>query len=88
MSQENVDQFMRGLEASNRRDIEALLDTLDPEVEWSPAFPVLLGGESKVYRGHDGVREMFRAFYATDLVGGRTRRIDGRQHELGGRLRV
>src|SRR5436190_24251153 len=63
MSQENVDQFKRGLEASNRRDIEALLDTLDPEVEWSPAFPVMLGGEAKVYRGHDGVREMFPAFY-------------------------
>jgi ketosteroid isomerase-like protein len=23
----------------------------------------LLGGEANVYRGHDGVREMFRAFY-------------------------
>ena len=63
MSQENVDSFKRGLEASNRRDIEALLDTLDPAVEWSPAFPVLLGEEAKVYRGHDGVREMFRGFY-------------------------
>jgi ketosteroid isomerase-like protein len=63
MSQENVEQFKRGAEASNRRDIEALLNTLDPGVEWSPAFPVLLGGEAKVYLGHDGVREMFRAFY-------------------------
>jgi ketosteroid isomerase-like protein len=63
MSQENVDSFKRGLEASNRRDIEALVETLDPEVEWSPAFPVLLGEEAKVYRGHDGVREMFRGFY-------------------------
>src|SRR5436190_190998 len=63
MSQENVDQFKRGLEASNRRDIEALVKTLDPEVEWSPAFPVLLGEEAEVYRGHDGIREMFRGFY-------------------------
>jgi ketosteroid isomerase-like protein len=63
MSQENVDAFKRGTEAANRRDIEALLDTLDPEVQWSPAFPVLLGEEAKVYSGHDGVREMFRAFY-------------------------
>src|SRR3954454_4434825 len=63
MSQENVDQFKRGLEASNRRDIEALLHTLDPEVEWTPAVPVSLGEEAKAYRGHDGVREMFRAFY-------------------------
>jgi ketosteroid isomerase-like protein len=63
MSQENVEAFKRGLEASNRRDIEALVDTLDPGVSWSPAVPVLLGAEAKVYRGHDGVREMFRGFY-------------------------
>src|SRR6266513_2991360 len=63
MSQENVEQFKRGAEASNRRDIDALIDTLDAGVSWSPAFPVLLGGETKVYRGHDGVREMFRGFY-------------------------
>ena len=63
MSQENVENFKRGAEASNRRDIETQLELLDPEVEWSPAFPVLLGGETQVYRGHDGVREMFRAFY-------------------------
>jgi ketosteroid isomerase-like protein len=63
MSQENVDQFKRGAEASNRRDIEALVETLDPEVEWT-AFPgVWLGEESEVYRGHDGIREMFRGFY-------------------------
>ncbi len=63
MSQENVEKTKRGAEASNRRDIEALLVDLDPEIEWSPAFPVLLGEEAKVYRGHDGVREMFRGFY-------------------------
>ena len=63
MSQENVENFKRGAEASNRRDIEAQLELLDPEVEWSPAFPVLLGGEEKVYRGHEGVREMFQGFY-------------------------
>ena len=63
MSQENVENFKRGAEASNRRDIETQLELLDPAVEWSPAFPVLLGGEAKVYRGHDGVREMFRDFY-------------------------
>ena len=63
MSAENVESFKRGAEASNRGDIEAQLEDLDPDVEWSPAFPVLLGGEARVYRGHDGVREMFRAFY-------------------------
>jgi ketosteroid isomerase-like protein len=62
MSQENVEVAYRGLDAYNRRDIEALLETLDPEVEWSPAFPVLLGGDAMAYRGHEGIREMFRDF--------------------------
>ena len=58
MSQENVEAFKRGLEAGNRGDIEALLEQLDPEVEWHSALHALLGGEQTVFRGHDGVREM------------------------------
>ena len=37
MSRENVDSFKRGLDAYNRRDLDALLETLDPDVEWHPA---------------------------------------------------
>jgi ketosteroid isomerase-like protein len=57
MSQENVESFKRGLEAYNRRDLDALMETLDPDVEWHPALAVLLGGERTVFRGHQGVRE-------------------------------
>jgi ketosteroid isomerase-like protein len=57
MSKENVDAFMRGLDAYNRRDIDALMEELDPDVEWHPALAVLLGGEQTVFRGHQGVRE-------------------------------
>ena len=60
MSQENVEAFRRGLEAGNRGDVEALLEELDPEVEWHSALHALLGGEQTVFRGHDGVREMLR----------------------------
>ena len=60
MSQENVEVVKRGLEAYNRRDVEALLEELDPEVEWHPALEVLMGGEATVYRGHEGVRELLR----------------------------
>jgi ketosteroid isomerase-like protein len=60
MSKEDVEAFKRGLDTFNRRDIEALLEELDPEVEWHPALPVLVGGEATVYRGHGGVREMLR----------------------------
>jgi hypothetical protein len=35
MSQENVEAFRRGARAYDRRDIDALLDELDPDVEWA-----------------------------------------------------
>jgi ketosteroid isomerase-like protein len=60
MSQENVDAVGRVLEAGNRGDVEALLQELHPEVEWHAVLPVLLVGKATVYRGHDGVRDLFR----------------------------
>jgi uncharacterized protein len=60
MSQENVEAFKRGVEAGNRRDVDALLEELDPAVEWHPVIPTMLGGEATVYRGHEGVRQLFR----------------------------
>jgi ketosteroid isomerase-like protein len=63
MSQENVDAFKRGLDAYNRRDIDALLEELDSEVEWHPALAVLLGGEQTVFRGHRELRESIQEEY-------------------------
>jgi ketosteroid isomerase-like protein len=63
MSQENVEAFERGLEAGNRGDVDTLLETLDSEVAWHSALHALLGGETTVYRGHDGIREMLRDLY-------------------------
>ena len=60
MSQENVEAFRRGIDASNRGDVEALLKELDPEIEWRSAMHALIGGEETVFRGHDGVRRLFR----------------------------
>ena len=60
MSRERIEQAKRSVDAYNRRDVEALLEELDPEVEWHPALLVLLGGEATVYRGHEGVRELMR----------------------------
>jgi ketosteroid isomerase-like protein len=54
MSEQNVDTVRRLFPAFNRRDIAALLDTLDPDVEWVPIMAVL---EGRVYRGHEGVKE-------------------------------
>lgn len=63
MSQEHIDAFQRALYQLERRDVEAILDELDPEVEWHPAFTALLGGEESVYRGHEGAREVIRQFW-------------------------
>jgi ketosteroid isomerase-like protein len=60
MSQENIEAFKRGIDASNRGDVEALLEELDPDIEWHSAMHALIGGEETVFRGHDGVRTLFR----------------------------
>ncbi len=61
MSQENVEAVKRGLDAYNRRDVEALLEKLEPKVEWHSALLASLGGEATVYR--QGVREMLGDVY-------------------------
>ncbi len=58
-----MEVFKRGAEAYNRRDIDALLETLDPEVEWHSALLIPFGGEATVSRGHDGVREVLGELY-------------------------
>ena len=56
MSEENVEAYKRAVEAANRRDLEALLKEFDPEVEW---YPAVVGLGSEVYRGAEGIRELF-----------------------------
>ena len=60
MSQENVELTRRATDAYTRRDVEAMLETLDPDVEWHSALSILLSGKATVYRGHGGVRQWFR----------------------------
>jgi ketosteroid isomerase-like protein len=60
MSEKNVEAFKRGADAYNRRDVEALLAELHPQIEWRPLLPVLLGGEAAVYTGHEGARQGIR----------------------------
>jgi ketosteroid isomerase-like protein len=62
MSEENVASFKRATEATNRRDVEGVLEAVHPEVEWHAALEMLLGREAAVYRGHEGVRELFGGF--------------------------
>jgi ketosteroid isomerase-like protein len=63
MSQENVETFKRTSEVGPRFDVEALIAEMDPNVEWHAGLLASLAGEqAAVFRGHDGVREMFRDF--------------------------
>jgi ketosteroid isomerase-like protein len=60
MSQENVEAFNRAVDAFDRQDFEAMLEELDDAVEWYDAVPMMLGGKATVYRGHEGVRHLWR----------------------------
>ena len=55
MSDENVERYRRCTEALNRRDLGALLATMDADVE---AFPTVVTLEGDV-RGHDGIRRWY-----------------------------
>ena len=64
MSEENVEAFERGVVAFDNGDVEALIEVADPEVEFYDVFGRMLGGEERMYRGHQGIRDLF-----DDLLG-------------------
>ena len=55
MSQENVDQFMKSIEAFKRLDIPAAMRYLDPEIRFDHRLAELYGS----YAGLEGVEEFF-----------------------------
>jgi uncharacterized protein len=57
MSEENVEIVRRAVLGWNERGVDALIEALDPNVEFHPPKESMNPG---VYRGHDGVREYFR----------------------------
>jgi ketosteroid isomerase-like protein len=61
-SPQELQTVRRAYEAFNRRDVDALLATLHPEMEWHPLLGELGGG---VYRGHEGVRRLVSEVYET-----------------------
>jgi ketosteroid isomerase-like protein len=62
MSQENVDLAYRAYDAFNRRDLDAFLACMDPEVEFTTRFMQM---ENKAYdRGHSGIRDWWRDTFA------------------------
>jgi hypothetical protein len=61
MSGQKVEAFERTIDAVNRSDIEAALQSVDAEVEARLVVEVLFGGQATVRRGHQEIRETFRA---------------------------
>jgi ketosteroid isomerase-like protein len=59
MSARNVEVIRQLFEAFNARDLDAMLERLEPQAELHPLRAQL---EGKAYRGHDGLREMLADF--------------------------
>ena len=60
MSQANVEIVKRGIDAFNRRDVEALADVVTPDFEWFPALPSTVEGERfSGYHGREGIETYF-----------------------------
>jgi len=66
MTIDNVEIVRRGYKAFREGGVEAILEFLDSEIEWhmSAAFT----SAPRIYRGHDGVREVFHFF--TERIAG------------------
>ena len=66
MSRENVEMVKRGIDAFNRRDVEALADVVTPDFEWFPALPSTVEGEGyRGYRGREGIETYFEDVRST-----------------------
>lgn len=58
---ENVALAQEAYDAFNRRDVDAVLERLDPRIEWR--MHEQFTRAPRVFRGHEGVREVFNTFH-------------------------
>jgi ketosteroid isomerase-like protein len=59
-SQEDLENALRGMDAWNRQDLPAFLETWDEEAEWRPAFPAGTEGSGAVFRGREEIAGAWR----------------------------
>lgn len=74
MSEETLRLAREGYEAWNRHDLEALLRSTAEEWEFDTRLKV--PGIERVYRGHEGLRKLFRNWYTEPWEGGLSMRIE------------
>jgi ketosteroid isomerase-like protein len=60
MAEDNVDLVHRAFDAVNRRDIDAFLALMSPDVVFVPRLLAVEGGE---LRGHEGVRKWWVSIF-------------------------
>jgi ketosteroid isomerase-like protein len=61
MSQDNLEIVRRGIDAFNRRDLDAIESDPDVEVDWSRSR----GLEAGIYRGREAVHRFWATFHET-----------------------
>ncbi len=64
MSEENIDAILKAVEALNRRDADAFVAVVSPDVEWE-TNPEMVG-LGAIYRGRAGVREFFEQLLGSE----------------------
>jgi ketosteroid isomerase-like protein len=57
MSEENVEAVLQGIEALNRRDVDAFVALVSPDVEWEDS--VFWSEHARIYTGEAELREWF-----------------------------
>jgi ketosteroid isomerase-like protein len=62
MSEDNVEIAQRVYDAFNRRDLDAMLACIDPDVQFAVRLIEMQGSPDS--RGHDGMREWWRGLLA------------------------
>jgi ketosteroid isomerase-like protein len=78
MSQVNLDAVRRAYECFRRRDLEALFELFDPEIEIYQSYEIPWGGR---YKGHDQARQFYdRLTHAVDSRVEIERTIDAADH--------
>jgi ketosteroid isomerase-like protein len=60
MSDQNIQNALRAIEAWNRQDLPTFLEAWDDDAEWRPAFPEGTEGSGGVFRGHGEIARAWR----------------------------
>jgi ketosteroid isomerase-like protein len=81
----NTQVVRKAFDAFTRRDVEAFVRIMDPEVELYVPVTAELAGEPVPYRGHDGIR---RYFEHVKMVWERLEVFLHEYHDLGDRVMV